>query len=307
MVLQKVQRIISLSFLLLMTASAFSARKATELVRSPSSQSPSRSRSPFSSALNAGAVVMEDNDEQDNGGLFLMGRAAACADSETCSLEEAQSYLEDVLMMQKDCLDATIEDFQSPICQNVDTVAEIVANLRSKIEAERLRPVKTTVNAVNVVMGLYVVSTILHGFAAVPNVPVDAPLFTDFDTAAWDVMKMNDRGVATVLPQEWYWALRDGYFPALFSEWFRNGGLVVDMSAFDSKVVAFTPQEWVWSIQNGSIGDLLRENMQYGGYLVDSSFDTEGATPMTGQDVLWSIQGGYFGTAAKHFFRNGGI
>jgi len=298
MMLQNTQPIITLSFLLLTTASAFSSQKASELVRSSSSSS---------SALNVGAVFMDDNNEQGNTGVFLMSSAAACSNSETCSLEEAQSFLDDVLMMQKDCFDMTVAGIQSPICENVDAVAEVVANLRGKIELERSKPVKATVNAVNVVVGMYVVSTILHGFAAVPNVPVDSPLFTNFDTAAWDVMSINDRGVTTILPHEWFWALRDGYLPSLFSEWLQNGGLVVDMSSFDSKVVAFTPQEWVWSIQNGSIGNLLQENLRYGGFVVDSSFDTGGMTPMTGQDVLWSIQGGYFGTAMDHFFRNGGV
>lgn len=300
MVLQKLQKTIALTSLLLVATTAFSARKASQLVRSSSSPS---------FALNAGAVVMDDsNDEQDGGNdVFLMSRATACANSETCSLEEAQNYLEDVLLMQKDCLDATLQDIQNPLCENVDAVAEVVSGLRSKIEAERSRlaPVRATVNVVNVVVGVYVVSTILHGFAAVPNVPVDAPFFTSFD--AWDATGINNRGVTTILPQEWFWALRDGYFPALFSEWFRNGGLVVDMSAFDSKAVAFTPQEWVWSIQNGSFGNLFQENLRYGGYLVDSTFDTEGMTPMTSQDVLSSIQGGYLDTAVKHFFRNGGV
>jgi hypothetical protein len=295
MVLQKLQLIITLSSLLLVTTTAFSTRKASQLVRS--SPSPSF-------ALNAGAVVMDDTDNEQDGGtdIFLMNRATACANSETCSLEEAQTYLEDIILMQKDCLDATLQDIQNPLCENVDVVAEVVAGLRSKIELERSR---VTVNALNVAVGVYVVSTILHGFAAVPNVPVDAPFFTSFD--AWDATAINDRGVTTILPQEWFWAFRDGYFPALFSEWFRNGGLVVDMSAFDSKAIAFTPQEWLWSIQNGSFGNLFQENFRNGGYLVDSTFDTEGMTPMTSQDVLWSIQGGYLDTAMKHFFRNGGV
>lgn len=299
MVLQNLRKIIALSSLLQLTTSAFSARKSSQLVRS-SSSSPSF-------ALYAGAVVVDDGSSDEQDVVFLMNRATACANSEeTCSLEEAQAYLEDVLLMQKDCLDVTLQDIQkkNPLCENVDVVAEVVAGLRVKIGSERTRfaPVKATVNAVNVLVGAYVVATLLHGFAAVPNVPVDAPLFAGFDAGV-----VNDRGVTGILPQEWYWAVRDGYFPSLFSEWFRNGGLVVDVSAFDSKAVAFTPQEWVWSIQNGSFGNMFRENLRYGGYLVDSTYDTEGMTPMTTQDVLWSVQGGYLGTAMKHFFRNGGV
>lgn len=292
--LQRLQTILVLSSLLLVSTSAFSAQKASQLVRPSASSSASSS-----SVLHVGAVWTDEN-ENDS---FSMTRATACADgSETCSLEEAQAYLDDILMMQKDCLDVTLSD-NSPLCENVDVVIDVVANLRQKISTERTKiaPVKATVHLTNVLVGVYVVSTILHGFAAVPNVPVDAPMFSSFDAGA----AFNSRGVATILPVEWYWAIRDGYFPSLFSEWISNGGLVVDVSAFDDKVVAFTPQEWVWSIQNGSFGHVLEENMRYGGFRVDSSY--EGAAPMNMQDVIWSIQGGYFGTLANHFFRNGGL
>jgi len=288
MMLHPFQSILSLSFLLLGTTVAFSAQKGSQLVRTPST-----------SALFVGAVWTDDND------ALLMNRATACADgSESCSLEEAQSYLDDILTIQKDCQALARS---SALCENVDVVSEVVANLRQKIANERTKmaPVKATVHLANLVVGVYVVSTILHGFAAVPNVPVDAPMFTSFD--AFNEGAVNSRGVATILPVEWFWAIRDGYFPALFAEWLRNGGLVVDASAFDSKVVAFTPQEWVWSLQNGSLGHLMQENMRYGGFHVDAAFDNDGQTPMTAQDVLWSIQGGYLDTALKHFYRNGGV
>lgn len=296
MALQQLQRIVALSSLLLATASAFSA---TSTCRSPSVATSA------STALNAATAWMDDDEPRD---LFLMSSAAACASSESCSLEEAQSYLDDILMTQIDCLDVAVASRSSALCENVDAVTEVVANLRVKIELERrrLNPVKIAVNAANLALGVYVISTIMHGVAVVPNVPVDAPMFTSFDTFS-DAAAINSRGVASILPQEWFWAIRDGYFPSLFSEWSHNGGLVVDTSMFDQKVVAFTPQEWVWLIQNGSIGNLLQENMRYGGYVVDSGFDTEGLSPMTSKDVFASIQGGYLGDAMKHFYRNGGV
>lgn len=291
MALQRLQRIIALSTLMLVAASAFSARKSSQLVRS--SQCPS--------ALNAGAVWMDEDAED----TYLMSRATACANSETCSLDEAESYLNDVLKAQRDCLDVTIANANRALCDDVAGAAEVVASLRFKIEAERKRlaPIKAVTNLANVAVGIYVVSAIVHGFAAVPNVPIDVPLYTPFEPLA----EMNTRGVTSILPQEWMWAIRDGYFPSLFSEWFHHGGLVVDVSAFDSKAVAVTPQEWVWSVQNGFFGNLLEENVRYGGYHVDSAFDTEGMSPLNGQDVLYSIQGGYIGDMAKHFFRNGGL
>lgn len=292
---QQLQRIIALSSLLLVTTSAFSA---TSNCRSPSIATAA------STALNAATAWMDDDEPRD---LYLMSSAAACASSESCSLEEASSYLDDILMTQIDCLDVAVASRSAALCENVDAVTEVVANLRVKIELERRRqtPVKVAVNAANLALGVYVMSIILHGVAAVPNVPVDAPMFTNFDT--FSNAAINARGVASILPQEWFWAIRDGYFPSLVSEWSHNGGLVVDTSMFDQKVVAFTPQEWVWSVQNGSIGNLLQENMRYGGYVVDSAFDTEGLSPMTSNDVFASIQGGYLGDAMEHFYRNGGV
>jgi len=155
-------------------------------------------------------------------------------------------------------------------------------------------------------LGVYVISTILHGVAVVPNVPVDSPLYTDFLSSSLMEEASSTRGVVSFLPQEFFWAARDGYLPSLMTEFFKNGGLVVDTSAFDTKVVAFTPQEWVWSIQNGSFGTILQENMKYGGLVVDSSYQTD-TVPMTVQDALCSVQGGYAGTAAQHFFRYGGV
>jgi len=242
---------------------------------------------------------------------FLLRRAEACVGSETCSLEEAQTFLDDILHVQAQCVGALSS--KSPVCDNVDQVVEFVATLRHKIETEteRLAPVRATVHLFNVAMGVYVVSTILHGIAAVPNVPVDSPLMSSFGNSFPMEGATNARGVTAILPQEWLWSIRDGYFPALFQEWVKNGGLQVDdvSSALDQKVVSVTPQEWVWSMQNGSFGRLLAENMQHGGLVVDADFDfdTEGTSPMTPQEVLWSIQGGYFGTAMQHLYRNGGV
>jgi hypothetical protein len=234
-----------------------------------------------------------------------MDRAQSCANSDSCSLEDAQTYLDGILHQQKDCIGAGVLSTKAAICDNIDSTVDLVANLREKIEFQRRRRalVKPTIHAFNVLLGFYIVSTILHGLAAIPNVPVNSPLFTDyslFEEAA-------DRGIIPILPQEWYWAIRDGYLPRLMTEWMRNGGLVVDTSTFDTKAVAITPQEWIWSFQNGSFGHILEENLKYGGFFVDSSLDTPETVPMTNQDVLFSIRDGYVGNAAKHFFRNGGL
>lgn len=153
---QRSQRIINFLSLLLVTTSAFSSRTVVQ---------PSVRQS--SSALEAGAVWTDNDNNNDN---FLMSRAIDCANSETCSLEEAQSYLDDM-----------VQHIQ--MNENADAATEVVANLRQKIEAEgnEMTLFRTTTTAMNVVAGMYVVYAILHDVSAVPNVPVDAPMMAAFD------------------------------------------------------------------------------------------------------------------------------
>jgi hypothetical protein len=174
------------------------------------------------------------------------------------------------------------------VCENVDLAADVVSKLRQKIEIEskRLAPIKAGVNLVNLVLGFAVVSMVLHGIAADPNVPVNS--------------------VVPITFQEWVWSVRDGYFNILVSEWFKHGGLAVDPAVFDAKVVSVTPQEWLWTLQNGSFGRMLEENVRYGGLLVDPSYETE-TVPLTLQEGWWALTGGYGNNALDHFFRNGGL
>jgi len=114
---------------------AFSSSKSSQLIRSSSTCS---SSSP--SALNVGAVWTDDI----NNDIYLMNRAEACANSESCGLEEASAFLDDILHQQKECIGAGVLSTKATICDNVDVTAEIVANLRAKIELQRrqVAPVK---------------------------------------------------------------------------------------------------------------------------------------------------------------------
>lgn len=256
-------------------------------------------------ASNAG-VMYDDLYSEDDFSLFR--QAEACIDSDSCPLEDAQMYLDDILHQQKECVGGGVLTTKEAICNNVERTVDLVANLRQKIYVQQRRRalVKPAVDSFNVILGVYIVSTILHGVAAVPNVPLDSPLFTDY--SSYD--DAFHRGVTSILPQEWLWSLRDGYFPQLFTEWFKNGGLVVDTSNFDIRSLLFTPQEWVWSIQNGSFGRILEEYIKYGGLVADNSdsnlIDNE-MIPMRFQDLQYSIRDGYFRAAVKHFYRNGGL
>ena len=66
----------------------------------------------------------------------LMDRANACAHSETCSVEDAMKYLQDVIHIQSDCVTGTLVG--KDLCENQDVVADTVANLRQKIGSSGL-------------------------------------------------------------------------------------------------------------------------------------------------------------------------
>ena len=63
---------------------------------------------------------------------FLMQKAQACADSDSCSLEDAKMYLDDVIHIQSGCASGVL--LGSDVCDNVSDAAGIVANLRAKID-----------------------------------------------------------------------------------------------------------------------------------------------------------------------------
>jgi hypothetical protein len=72
-----------------------------------------------------------DWNDQDLDETFLMQRAEACASSDSCSLQDARTCLDDVLHVQSGCLGKTV---LGSVCENVDAAAELVANLRQKIQ-----------------------------------------------------------------------------------------------------------------------------------------------------------------------------
>jgi hypothetical protein len=234
---------------------------------------------------------------------FMMQRAEVCANSESCSLEEAQTCLDELLHVQMQCIGSGVLT-TSTVCnvENIDVVADVVAKLRTKIqeESKRLVWVNAGMNAANIVVGIAVVSMILHGIAADPHVPVDSMATSGF------VENDPNRAVVPFLPMEWIWAARDGYLPLMISQWVQHGGLVVDASAYEVKAVPFTPQEWIWAIQNGGFNQLLEENMRYGALRVDAGYNSE-TIPLEPKEWWWALSGGYGDDVLQHFFRNGGL
>jgi hypothetical protein len=86
-----------------------------------------RTRSATStSARFAFAIKSEDE------ASYLMQKARECAFSDSCSIDEAEGMLQNVLHIQEGCVAGTLAG--QDVCGNADTASEIVANLREKIQ-----------------------------------------------------------------------------------------------------------------------------------------------------------------------------
>lgn len=72
-----------------------------------------------------------DWNQQDLDETFLMKRAQACADSDSCSLQDARICLDDIIRVQSGCVSGAI---LGSVCENVDVAAEVVAKLRQKVQ-----------------------------------------------------------------------------------------------------------------------------------------------------------------------------
>jgi hypothetical protein len=65
----------------------------------------------------------------------MMMKAEACAHSDSCSIDDAEQYLKEILHIQSNCASGTLSSQQ--ICEDVTFPAEVVAHLRAKLDAER--------------------------------------------------------------------------------------------------------------------------------------------------------------------------
>jgi hypothetical protein len=75
--------------------------------------------------------------DSDSDAMYMMMKAEACAHSDTCSIEDAERYLQEILHLQSDCVAGKLASHQ--ICQDVQYPAEIISTLRSKIAQKQQR------------------------------------------------------------------------------------------------------------------------------------------------------------------------
>jgi len=237
---------------------------------SPNSVKPLHSHS--TTKLNSFAM---DSDED---AMNMMMKADLCAHSDTCSLDDAEHYLEEVLHMQSDCASGSLSS--EKICEDITFPTQVIASLRQKVENERrkstfdLSPVVVSLGAAYLVAGAY---TMVH-----------------------------NPGVEVFTPEEFWWGVRDGYAGEMISAFLRHGGL----PAVDQVDVSpFTPQEVWWSIRDGYFGDMLAQATKNGGLVeyVDTPVNDIATASFLPEEWYNSVKDGYASDMISHYFKHGGL
>lgn len=221
--------------------------------------------------------------------------ANSCAHSDTCSIEDAEMYLNEMLHLQSDCVSGVLHS--EAICDDVVFPSEVIAGLRDKIQKQ--------VEMSNQSSALKI------GFN-----PIFLAILVVYISTGLVSLVHNNPDAFTM--QEWMYAAQGGYLDDMLSQYIKYGGLsplVLDgadsITQTSSVVVPLTLQEWSWSIRDGYVGKMFSEYQNYGGLMtfVDGGSDELmiGAAPFTTQEWTNAIKDGYLSDMIEHYFRNGGL
>lgn len=224
----------------------------------------------------------------------FLSSASLCANSDSCSIDAAESYLREIVRIESACVAGTMSG--DSICKDVGRVSEVVAGLREKIRRGAKQEIKwvSSFVLVRTYCGFItggsrshrrqrtfwqqrqeefqnlVSSSIDHRsndmspLAAFTQAPIKpaylaiAALYTMAVISLFQPAEMDPGTLSGVVPfttQEVWWAIRDGYVVDLMSAWLKNGGLVLS----DETVAASSlmPREVWWSIRDGYSSNLL--------------------------------------------------
>jgi hypothetical protein len=151
----------------------------------------------------------------------------------TSSPQEARKYLLEVLHLQTGCSTGVLDEYDG-VCDNVQEMADLVAHLRVKANERVLR--RELVLLVSWMMSASTVTLV-----------------------AWF---MGSSHVVPFTPQEWIWAIRDGYLPTLMEQNLKYGGFLVDDP---SDFQPFLWTEWGWSLRDGYVKTMMADWFRNGG------------------------------------------
>jgi len=233
-------------------------------------------------ALNVHAANSEEE------AITMIMEANICAHSETCSIEEAEAYLNEMLHLQSDCVSGSLSN--GLICDDVTFPSEVIAGLRDKIQ----RQVELSNEGSNIKVGWNPI------FLSILALYVSSGLLS---------LAHNNPDSFTM--QEWMYAIQGGYLDDMVSQYIKYGGLSPVAAVDDgSYVTPLTLQEWWWSIRDGYVGSMISEYSNHGGFLSlvdDNAEDVILTTPFTNQEWSYAVKDGYLSNLIDHYMRNGGL
>jgi len=147
-------------------------------------------------------------DALDEPEIVLLNNAVDCSLTDSCPIEEAQSYLSKIEHVQEVCLIDTNPIEGDDFCKNQDVVAQVVSKLNEKIYGGGIsNQIKPFLNE---------------------EVPFNGSMIAYFVLAIILLVPMTYRGTefASFHAEEWWWALRDNYFPMMVIQFIKDGGLI---------------------------------------------------------------------------------
>jgi hypothetical protein len=199
----------SLSTAAFMTPSAFSK---PSLVGSGAAFEPTNQRVVISSTkLNSHAIDSEDD------AMVMMMNANTCAHSDTCSIEEAEQYLNEMLHIQSNCVSGTLQS--DMICDDIEFPVEVIAGLRDKIQKQ----VELSNQGSVVKIGMN---------------PIFLTVLALYTTSG--ILSLTHNNPDTFTMQEWMYALQGGYLDDMLSQYLKYGGLS-PMTTIDDSAAAIVP------------------------------------------------------------------
>jgi len=250
--------------------------------------SPSSSSTRTTTTTNLFSHVLDSEEEA----MFLMASARECANSESCSIDQAEEYLNAVLDIQGGCAAGVLTSQE--LCEDVTLPASVVAELRFKIEKGTQEMANSNPFAAkNIMNPFFLTVVILYFLAGIISVNQNDPTQVDAFTS-----------------QELWWAIRDGYAPQLFHQFIKHGGMSVDDTTLVTRV-PFTPEEWFMSMRDGYLFDMISSSIKNGGMEVNvndvlsGEYDVHSA--FTSEEWKYALRDGYLGEMIDQYMKNGGL
>lgn len=239
----------------------------------------------------------------------LMNSASICArsDDDACSVDDAESYLREIVHIQSGCAAGTLSG--NAVCDDVLTASEVVADLRRKIGEGAEREVRTFWDKRQEELETLAAASDGSSAAALaaPIKPAYLALAALYAIFAISVLQpatdaTTSGGVVPFAAREVWWAIRDGYAGDLAAHFFRNGGLVASDASSPVAGSVLSPQEFLWSVRDG----YAENTMLASGGVVGGGGGVE-SVPFAPREVWWAVENGYAGDMIAHWFRNGGL